>query len=59
MSLDIIEAVSGMGMHLADIPPHILERQMKVMRPLLLFFNLSSPIDLTHILGILAHHSIL
>lgn len=30
MGLDIVEATSGMGMHLKDIPPNILERQMKV-----------------------------
>lgn len=33
MGLDIVEAVSGMGMHLKDIPPPILERQMKVSMP--------------------------
>lgn len=30
MGLDMVEATSGMGMHLKDIPPAILERQMKV-----------------------------
>jgi hypothetical protein len=30
MALDIVEAVSGMGTHIKDIPPDILERQMKV-----------------------------
>jgi hypothetical protein len=30
MGLDIAEATSGMGMHLKDIPPMILERQLKV-----------------------------
>lgn len=30
MGLDIVEATSGMGMHLKDIPPHILVRQLKV-----------------------------
>ncbi|KAJ5345139.1 Integral membrane protein, partial [Penicillium brevicompactum] len=39
MSLDIIEAVSGMGMHLADIPPHILERQMKAFWLTIPFYN--------------------
>lgn len=33
MGLDIVEATSGIGMHLKDIPPHILERQMKVSLP--------------------------
>lgn len=33
MSLDIVEAVSGMGMHFVDIPPHIFIRQMKVIQP--------------------------
>lgn len=33
MSLDIIEALSGMGVHFKDIPPNILERQMKVSLP--------------------------
>lgn len=33
MALDIIEAVSGMGVHIKDIPPSILERQMKVGLP--------------------------
>ncbi|CAI7576473.1 unnamed protein product [Penicillium bialowiezense] len=39
MSLDIIEAVSGMGMHIADIPPHILERQMKAFWLTIPFYN--------------------
>lgn len=30
MALDMIEATSGMGMHVKDIPPEILRRQMKV-----------------------------
>jgi hypothetical protein len=30
MGLDIVEATSGMGMHIKLIPPNILERQMKV-----------------------------
>lgn len=30
MGLDVVEASSGMGMHLKDLPPYILERQMKV-----------------------------
>lgn len=30
MALDIIEAVSGMGVHFKDIPPNIFLRQMKV-----------------------------
>lgn len=29
MALDMIEATSGMGMHMKNIPPNILERQMK------------------------------
>lgn len=33
MALDIIEAVSGMGVHVKDIPPSILMRQMKVSLP--------------------------
>jgi len=30
MGLDIVEATSGMGMHGKDIPPDILQRQLKV-----------------------------
>lgn len=30
MGLDIAEALSGMGMHGAAIPPHIVMKQMKV-----------------------------
>jgi len=30
MGLDILEATSGMGMHLKDIPPMIRERQFRV-----------------------------
>lgn len=33
MGLDIVEATSGMGMHIKDIPPEILARQMKVQNP--------------------------
>lgn len=33
MALDIIEAVSGMGVHFKDIPPDIFLRQMKVSFP--------------------------
>ncbi|KAJ5562498.1 Integral membrane protein [Penicillium sp. DV-2018c] len=39
MALDVIEAVSGMGMHLEDIPPHILERQMKAFWLTIPFYN--------------------
>lgn len=42
MGLDIVEATSGMGMHLKDIPPNILERQMKVCQTPVLILN--SPI---------------
>jgi hypothetical protein len=30
MAFYIVEALNGMGMHSADIPPHILLKQMKV-----------------------------
>ncbi|CAG8895691.1 unnamed protein product [Penicillium egyptiacum] len=39
MALDIIEAVSGMGVHLKDIPPSILERQMKAFWLTIPFYN--------------------
>ncbi|KAF7716694.1 Uncharacterized protein PECH_008618 [Penicillium ucsense] len=39
MGLDIVEATSGMGMHLADIPPDILERQMKAFWLTIPFYN--------------------
>ncbi|KAJ5947522.1 hypothetical protein N7466_000537 [Penicillium verhagenii] len=39
MSLDMIEATSGMGMHLKDIPPAILERQMKAFWLTIPFYN--------------------
>ncbi|KAI2793853.1 hypothetical protein POX_a00440 [Penicillium oxalicum] len=39
MGLDIVEATSGMGMHLADIPPEILERQMKAFWLTIPFYN--------------------
>ncbi|OQE26018.1 hypothetical protein PENFLA_c007G09300 [Penicillium flavigenum] len=39
MGLDIIEAVSGMGVHLKDIPPNILERQMKAFWLTIPFYN--------------------
>lgn len=40
MGLDIVEATSGMGMHLKDIPPHILVRQLKVGNTFLNFIKL-------------------
>ncbi|KAG0156121.1 hypothetical protein PDIDSM_3297 [Penicillium digitatum] len=39
MALDIIEAVSGMGVHLKNIPPSILERQMKAFWLTIPFYN--------------------
>ncbi|KAJ6097560.1 hypothetical protein N7499_001934 [Penicillium canescens] len=39
MGLDIVEAISGMGMHLKDIPPQILERQMKAFWLTIPFYN--------------------
>ncbi|KGO43317.1 hypothetical protein PEX1_088880 [Penicillium expansum] len=39
MALDIIEAVSGMGVHIKDIPPSILERQMKAFWLTIPFYN--------------------
>ncbi|KAJ5109346.1 hypothetical protein N7456_006021 [Penicillium angulare] len=39
MGLDIVEATSGMGMHLKDIPPEILERQMKAFWLTIPFYN--------------------
>ncbi|KAJ5609503.1 hypothetical protein N7528_010070 [Penicillium herquei] len=39
MGLDIVEATSGMGMHLKDIPPNILERQMKAFWLTIPFYN--------------------
>ncbi|KAJ6022078.1 hypothetical protein N7540_007582, partial [Penicillium herquei] len=39
MGLDIVEATSGMGMHLKDIPPKILERQMKAFWLTIPFYN--------------------
>ncbi|OQE12626.1 hypothetical protein PENVUL_c001G05067 [Penicillium vulpinum] len=39
MGLDIVEAVSGIGMHFKDIPPHILERQMKAFWLTIPFYN--------------------
>ncbi|KAJ5099574.1 hypothetical protein N7532_006575 [Penicillium argentinense] len=39
MGLDIVEATSGMGMHLKDIPPDIFERQMKAFWLTIPFYN--------------------
>ncbi|KAJ5796903.1 uncharacterized protein N7518_005443 [Penicillium psychrosexuale] len=39
MGLDIIEAVSGMGVHFKDIPPNIFERQMKAFWLTIPFYN--------------------
>ncbi|KAJ5906745.1 uncharacterized protein N7473_003661 [Penicillium subrubescens] len=39
MGLDIVEGTSGMGMHLKDIPPNILERQMKAFWLTIPFYN--------------------
>ncbi|KAJ5794710.1 hypothetical protein N7457_001309 [Penicillium paradoxum] len=39
MGLDVVESISGMGMHLKDIPPHILERQMKAFWLTIPFYN--------------------
>ncbi|KAJ5775559.1 uncharacterized protein N7511_000570 [Penicillium nucicola] len=39
MGLDIVEALSGMGTHIKDIPPHILERQMKAFWLTIPFYN--------------------
>ncbi|KAJ5524625.1 hypothetical protein N7494_011275 [Penicillium frequentans] len=39
MGLDMVEATSGMGMHLKDIPPAILERQMKAFWLTIPFYN--------------------
>lgn len=39
MALDIIEAVSGMGVHFKDIPPSILMRQMKAFWLTIPFYN--------------------
>ncbi|CAL5871356.1 uncharacterized protein PFLUO_LOCUS5606 [Penicillium psychrofluorescens] len=39
MGLDIIEATSGMGMHIKMIPPNILERQMKAFWLTIPFYN--------------------
>ncbi|KGO65322.1 hypothetical protein PITC_015900 [Penicillium italicum] len=39
MALDVIEAVSGMGVHMKDIPPSILERQMKAFWLSIPFYN--------------------
>ncbi|KAF3395979.1 hypothetical protein F1880_006955 [Penicillium rolfsii] len=39
MGLDIVEATSGMGMHLKDIPPNILERQLKAFWLTIPFYN--------------------
>ncbi|KAJ5647334.1 hypothetical protein N7490_003706 [Penicillium lividum] len=39
MGLDMVEATSGMGMHLKDIPPAILERQMKAFWLTVPFYN--------------------
>ncbi|CEJ60339.1 hypothetical protein PMG11_08916 [Penicillium brasilianum] len=39
MGLDIVEATSGMGMHLKDIPPNILERQFKAFWLTIPFYN--------------------
>lgn len=58
MGLDIIEATSGMGMHLKDIPPNILERQMKVYQTPV-FIHLKRCHLTKSYLGILAHNSLL
>ncbi|KAJ5665289.1 uncharacterized protein N7477_007737 [Penicillium maclennaniae] len=39
MVLDIVEATNGMGMHLKDIPPMILERQLKAFWLTIPFYN--------------------
>ncbi|KAJ5620903.1 hypothetical protein N7510_004887 [Penicillium lagena] len=39
MGLDIVEATSGMGMHIKLIPPNILERQMKAFWLTIPFYN--------------------
>ncbi|KAJ5134425.1 Conidiation-specific protein Con-10 [Penicillium atrosanguineum] len=39
MGLDIVEATSGMGMHVKDIPPMILERQLKAFWLTIPFYN--------------------
>ncbi|KAJ6110336.1 Integral membrane protein [Penicillium sp. IBT 16267x] len=39
MGLAMVEATSGMGMHLKDIPPAILERQMKAFWLTIPFYN--------------------
>ncbi|KAJ5182901.1 hypothetical protein N7492_000517 [Penicillium capsulatum] len=39
MALDMVEATSGMGMHMKDIPPEILERQMKAFWLTVPFYN--------------------
>lgn len=55
MGLDIVEATSGMGMHLKDIPPNILERQLKVCLILSTDRNLSNQNQS----GLLAHDPLL
>ncbi|KAJ5199292.1 hypothetical protein N7472_004496 [Penicillium cf. griseofulvum] len=39
MGLDIVECVSGIGTHIKDIPPAILERQMKAFWLTIPFYN--------------------
>ncbi|KAJ5836416.1 hypothetical protein N7447_002442 [Penicillium robsamsonii] len=39
MGLDIVECVSGIGTHIKDIPPPILERQMKAFWLTIPFYN--------------------
>ncbi|CAI7578373.1 unnamed protein product [Penicillium crustosum] len=39
MALDIVEAVSGMGVHFKDIPPNIFLRQMKAFWLTIPFYN--------------------
>ncbi|OJJ48464.1 hypothetical protein ASPZODRAFT_130497 [Penicilliopsis zonata CBS 506.65] len=39
MGFFIVEAISGMGMHEAEIPPHILTRQMKAFWITIPFYN--------------------
>ncbi|KAJ5176784.1 uncharacterized protein N7482_002661 [Penicillium canariense] len=39
MGLDIVEATSGMGMHMKEIPPNILERQLKAFWLTIPFYN--------------------
>lgn len=58
MGLDIVEATSGMGMHLKDIPPMILERQLKVIlqSPQISLCIISNLLSTS---GVLAYHPLL